>query len=1338
MDIFVIFVTVKKAFISFALSLLSICATALEERYISFSHLSVGEGLSQITINDLYVDEMGQIWIATANGLNRYDGSNVQTFLVGDDGNDLRFNEIWHLSGDGVGKMYILCPREVYEMDLRTQKMTLIYSGVVNSLCWNGGLYLGVGDKVLKREAGTGEFGLFYTLDNCRSYISSLFFSSDGAMWLGTNAGGAFRIADGDKRELASSAWVGGFYETSDGCVWVATRGDGAYCIDRDWNITHFLHEDSPRSLISDQVRTFCEDNLGQLWVGTFNGLDRLDRNTGAFYHYVPDVNRSDAISHASVWAIRKDAQGTLWVGTFFGGVSYFNPEYEIYSKYKASDKERDGLSSPIIGDIIEDRDGNLWIGTEGGGLDFYDRKSGEFRWFNKGAGNGRDLPETNVKALYYDREASRLWVGLHLFGASRMDLGTGRITNFRFAGTSGGRGTFPTVRALLPYNDSLLVGTGEVNVFDPASGRMHPLFDSEKYKELPKSITSLMGDTSGSIWIGTSNDGVYRYRPGTGRLRHYAAGSESLSYRGIHNIFQDSRGNIWICTGGGGLDLYIPKSDSFDNFNSRSSGLLSDCVYKVTESPVTGNLIILTNRGLSIYSQETGEFRSLSAENGFPFSNTNELALLCTRDGTIFCGSPNGMISFPESSLDIGRKPYSILLSKLSVDGREVNPGDPDGILPESMAYTNSLTLGPRCSMFTFHITTNNYIAANSDELEYRLEGFSDKWNQLSHGQKDITYCNLSAGRYRLIVRPVRENSLCTPLEVDIHLLHPWYFTPLAWCLYAILILLGIISLVRFYNSRVKLSESLKYEQQRAADIEDLNQSKLRFFTNISHEIRTPLTIIIAEVESLMHKQNFTPALYNKILSIYKNSISLRELVNELLEFRKQEQGEMKIRVSAHNIISFINEFFLLFEDYASSKGIHLAFEKETESLEVWYDRNQLQKVFNNLLSNALKHTPDAGKVTIRAYAEKGSAVVEIADTGCGIPSDELENIFKRFYQVSDAEESTGTGIGLSLAKGIVELHGGTLSVSSEVGVGTTFKVSLPLGYSHFTKEQIEIESAEVLDGQAPLQLMPEDSENSPEGIHGKGHKIVLAEDNDGVRKVLTEIFSPLYEVFTAENGAEALELIQKLLPSIVVSDVLMPKMSGIELCRRVKENIDTCHIPVVLLTARVAVEQNLEGLLTGADDYIAKPFNTALLLSRCNNLVNSRILLQEKFSNQPASETRILATNKLDREFIDKAVGIIGENMSNPDFSVVTFAKEMTISRTGLFAKIKAITGQTPNDFIMTIRLKKGASMLKSCPGMNVTEISEKIGFGSSRYFTKCFKEAYGITPLAYRKQK
>lgn len=1333
------------------LFLICLVSATLQGQNIIFNHLTTDDGLSQFSVNSLYIDENGILWIGTREGLNRYNGEDIQTYkLEKNNPNSLFCNTILRIVGNLDGKIYLLCTDGIAEFNLVTQKFTTLLQGNIHSIYYNNGLYIGKKNEIYHYNEKTGNFDLYYQLAGAGVEICCMHMDKE-ALWMGTTTDGIYRLQLTDKQltHPIEKGNITSIYQDSSGDLWIGSWKHGLFRIKPDGSMQNFRYApQNPHSISSDFVRACCEDNLGNIWIGTFTGLNRYNKSTGLFQNHTADDVLADGLTHSSIWCIVKDKQGTLWLGTYFGGINYFNPEYEIYTRYNYSPEEKKGLSNPVVGRTIEDKEGNLWIGTEGGGLNYYNRRTREFKWYRPGSNPANSISHNNVKSLYYDEKNEVIWIGTHLGGLNKLDIRSGRFSHYRMEENNPESLPSDIVRDIIPYGRLLIIATQNgVCLFDPDTGKCRQLFKDSNEGRKIRMVADVVFDRNGTLWIAATGEGVFSYRFDTRKLTNYRydpKNPHSLSNNNVNNITQDSKGNLWFSTSGSGLDRYRPGSDDFENFDHAKNGLASDCIYECKESPVSGKLLMITNQGFSIFDYKKQTFQNYSTENGFPLTAVNENALCVTSDGEIYLGGTQGMISFHEMELNFTPKPYKIILSRLIVNGKEIQAGDESGILQNSLCHTKEITLNADQNMFSIEFATSNYIPANKDDIIYKLEGFSQDWNS-TRGLHTITYTNLNAGTYHLLIKPEgKDASICPQIELTIHILPPYYKTPLAYLTY--LTVLGVLLwyLIRTYKSRIKLRESLKYEQKHIKDVEALNQSKLRFFTNISHEFRTPLTLIVAQVETLLQVQSFTPTIYNKVLSIYKNSIQLRELITELLDFRKQEQGHMKIKVSPHNIVKFLYENFLLFQEYATVKQIELSFEKETDSLEVWYDQKQMQKVVNNLLSNAMKHTQAKDSITLSIRTEGNNAVIRVTDTGSGIDAKEVDKIFDRFYQTETPEpgyNQGGTGIGLALTKGIVELHHGTIRVESELGKGSCFIVSLPLGNMHFTEEQIcrqneSMEQVEIAHPEMEGLATPEPEEENAPLRQLPESKMLIVEDNDSIREMLANIFKPYYHVLTAADGAEGLETVRREMPNIVVSDVVMPHMSGTELCKQIKGDFNTCHIPVVLLTARTAIEQNIEGLRIGADDYITKPFNTNLLISRCNNLVNSRIILQEKFSKQPQASAQMLATNPIDKELLDRAMEIIEKHLDDTEFNVNVFAREMGMARTNLFAKLKAITGQTPNDFLLTIRLKKGALMLRNNPELNITEISERIGFSSARYFAKCFKDVYHISPLAYRK--
>ena len=1354
-----------KKFILLFLVILNTVTVLAQKQNITFSHLTTDDGLSQFSVNSLYVDEEGGIWIGTREGLNRYNGNNIKTFkLQKNNPNSLFCNTILRITGDQKGKVYVLCTEGVAEFDLTTQKFTTLLQGKVTSIYFNERLFIGKKDEVYVFNKETRNFDLTYHLAGKDISIVCLHLDDKGNLWMGTENSGVYKL-DKDKTltHPIEKGNITSIYQDSSKELWIGSWEYGLYHIDREGIIHNMRHDPSnPNSVSSDFVRDCCEDNNGNIWIGTFNGLNRYQKSNGRFDVYTAG-HETESLTHSSIWCIVKDAQGTLWLGTYFGGVNYFNPEYEIYTRYKASDTERNGLSSSIIGRMIEDKDGNLWICTEGGGVNVYYRKEGIFRWLRHEEGRN-SISHNNVKAIYYDQKRERMWFGTHLGGLNKLDLRTNRFTHYRMKEDDPHSLPSDIIRDITPFHDQLIVGTQNgVCLFDPETETCQQLFKDTREGQAIKMVADLFVDRDSTLWIAATGEGVYSYRFDTDKLINYRHDStipndvdnhtNSISNNNVNSIMQDSQGNLWFSTSGSGLDLYHKETNCFENFDMQKNGLSSDCIYEIHESSFEKNcLLLITNQGFSQFDVPNRKFHNYSIENGFPLTAVNENALYITRDGEVFLGGVQGMISFHEKALFFTPKSYNILLSRLIVNGKEITPDDETGILQYSLSYTPEITLQANQNMFSIEYTTSNYIPANRDKILYRLEGFSNEWNSVQRGQNFITYTNLNPGTYTFIVKTQRED--IKAIRLKIHILPPWYKTWWAYLIYVVLTGSLLLYLIRVYKSRIRLRESLKYEQKHIEDLESLNQSKLRFFTNISHEFRTPLTLIVGQIETLLQVQTFTPTVYNKILRIYKSSLQLRELIGELLDFRKQEQGHMKIKVSRHNLVTFLYENYLLFLEYASSKKINFKFKKEEEDIEVWYDQKQMQKVINNLLSNALKHTKEEDTISICVKKQNGNAIIVIQDTGSGIDATEIDKIFDRFYQTEQLDTlavGAGTGIGLALTKGIIELHHGTISVESEKGKGSSFIITLKLGNGHFEQEQISLKE-EIIQQQEPAQpgtaaIMAEAAlDNDIVPAHPSDTKMLIVEDDASIREMLAELFRTFYQVITASDGVEALELVQKEMPSIVLSDVVMPRMSGTELCKQIKGEFNTCHIPVVLLTARTAVEHTVEGLRLGADDYITKPFSATYLKTRIASLLRQRKSLQEIYMAKLTEGKEIAVAEALtpsqpqitpyDEQFMQKVMEFIEEQMDNAELTIDEFAEHLMLSRTIFYRKLKSIIGLTPVDFIREVRIKRAAQLIDSGE-YNFSQVAYMTGFNDPKYFSKCFKKVVGITPSEYKEK-
>jgi len=1299
---------------------------------ILFDHIDMHTGLSNPTINSIYQDENDMIWIATRDGLNRYTQGRIEVFRpeIGDT-TGLFGNNIQSVCGDGNGKLYLQCLWGLVEYDQRLQRFRRIATQDIVSvsygdnrlwICSSHTLY--TYDTQQQRLEKYNEFDLRERLTCVQE--------SQGMLYVGTRDG-VFRMSGQQVTDrILPGTEVMCLYADAAGDVWVGTLAHGLYRIETSGRVIHYRHEpDNLRSLSNNYIRAICEDNRRDVWIGTAAGLNRLHRSTGEFSRYTHAETDPNSLSNSSVWSLMKDRQGTLWIGTFYGGIDRFNPDYAFASYYRA---EEGGLSFPVVNQAVE-QDNRLWIATDGGGLNCFDRRTQTFTHYRKGEAL-HTLPSDIIKDIWPEPDGTGLWLGTHLGGLCRFDTSTGRVKRYSLPEVRGIGSN--DIRSVEQYEGRFYLGTKNlVWVFDPATGESRPLIG--EFLSESRQVWNMRIDSRHQLWFSTSF-AIFRYDLRRDELHRYTYDRSQLGEIGENYqncFFEDSRGQMWLGSAGSGLFRYLPESDSFLPVNTRNSGILGDYIIHLTES-ASGHLLVATNLGFSRHDTREMTFRNYAIRDISPLSAINERGLSVTSQGEIVIGGFNGMVILHEHELDFARPEFRIDFTELRVNNRTVRPGDDTGILCEALLYTPEIRLGHRHTTVSVEYSVSNYIRLLREPVEYRLEGFDPHWISAPEGNR-LSYTNLSPGVYTLRVR-----SLDGQAERALHLVvrPPFYATWQAYLLYAVVILSLGWYLLRSYVSQVKLKTSLQYATKEKDRIEELNQNKLRFFTNVSHELRTPVTLILSQIEGMNDSREVPRSLQPRLTAVTKNVRKMQQLLNEILDFRKQEQGFLIPKVQHLDVSAFLREICTSFREYAEARHTELRLEGDEQQIELWFDPALMEKVFYNLLSNAFKFTPEGGRVTVSLHRSATTVEVRVTDTGIGILPDKLPYIFDRFYQVDHNRHHRGTGIGLALAKGIVEAHCGEISVHSREGKGSEFCVSLLQGASHFDTvsyttgaESYQLNYDTPPDGETELQ---EATDSTSEGDYTptRQPKILIVEDNAELLQTLRTLFVPIYTVYLAADGEEGLQKAQEEQPDIILSDVMMPGISGVELCRRIKTQLSTAHIPVVLLTARAAIEHTLEGFKTGADDYIIKPFHNKLLVARCNNLVNNRRALQAMFRRNADMQTDMLAVNVLDQQLLDKAIRIVEENLTHPQFDVVRFAEHLNMGRTTLFSKLKGITGQTPNEFIMSIRLRKAVHLLRNHPELNVTDIAFQTGFSDTAYFVKCFKSNYGKTPLQYRK--
>lgn len=1335
--------------VKYALILLLFLCGLLAEGWASqtyFKQLSVKDGLSQINIISIYQDETGALWFGSLEGINRYNGHSFTVFHPSQDEEGLAQNEIMAICGDKKGNMYIQALHDLVHYDIKKQTFRRLLSNKVFNLEFQQDtLWIVTAKELLYRTANDTLLHTFTTFkEEINAYTPICL--TDRNIYLGTYSGivKIARSAPDKQQKILPGTIVKCLYQDSKKNIWIGTDSKGLYKMTAEKELENFVHlPHNPNSLSNDRVRCLVEDDFGNLWIGTFYGLNRYNPSQNKWEHFIHKSQVSYSLSHSSIFALYKDTQGGIWIGTYFGGVNYFNPASDYANNfYAANPDDLSALSFPFVGRMQEDEHHNLWICTEGGGLNYLNRQTKQFTRYAAQEQEDSPTGQNNMKCLWYQKETGKLYIGTYTEGITVFDTHT--RTSRSIKNIPGQKNSLPNniIITLQHYNGKLIVSTQSgIVAMNPTTETFEPLSPFPGIRKMVEGHTyeTFHIDRNGNLWLASGIGGISKVNLPTGKIEHFNHKDNAENTIGkfkVLHIFENHKGELFFSTSGSGLFKYLPKSNDFTGYSKEKNLLYSNYCYYAAENN-SNELVVLHNHGISVLNTENGKL--LYTHRTPQTSYCQGSSIYCTSDGELYLGGSSGLVSLSQSILSIEEKDHKLYFDELIINNNLIMPGDDSHILSQTLPYTREMYLTHEQNNLTFTLGSSNYLQ-NKYKYEFRLEGFDSSWLPLYTSQ--IIYTNLAPGSYKLTVREITNTQIvCDEISLSIHIRPPFYANIYAYLVYIALITFILLTIIRFNNRQAKLKASVLVERKEKEKIEELNRNKMRFFTNISHEFRTPLTLIMGQLEPLLQANPLPPAVYNRILRIYKNADHMSTLISELLDIHKQEQGYLKLKVEHGDITAFSKEVYMSFYEYAHKKHITYKFESSELNTEVWFDPKQMQKVILNLLSNAFKYTPDGGTISVSVQIETHQVRIRVKDSGTGIPQESINKIFERFYQIDGqtSQFSLGTGIGLALVKSIVELHKGKIQVESEVNKGSCFTVTLQTGSAHFSPEELQCTASSPMITEVNLLPLQEETDIQPVEITtDQKPTILLVEDNEEILAMLVDIFSPTYEVFTARNGLEGLEETQRLLPDLVVSDVMMPEMSGKKMCYKIKNNVNLSHIPVVLLTALSSVEYAVEGYMYGADDYITKPFNVKLLLSRCNNLINNRRLLMEKFRKQPDSPVVTgTAVNQADRELLDKAVEIIKSNFESQDFNMNELASELAIGRNKLYTRIKELTGMTPNEWVLKLKLDESVRLLDNHPELNISEIGDRLGFSSTPYFSKCFKSVYGVAPLTYRKR-
>ncbi|MCO6475335.1 MAG: response regulator [Phaeodactylibacter sp.] len=1307
--------------------------------------------ISSNIIRALFIDEQGYIWIGTdGGGVCRFDPRKEQFTSFKhepDNPNSLSGNRVYSIAADRDGNIWAatltkglnrisFSPTGDGQCNVSNPCFTRFRydPNVPNSLSDDNVWTILIDDRN-RLWAGTASAGLNMLdlngpIDENASFrryqqdpgdpfsissnaIKSLYKDSRGALWVGTEFKGLNRFDDAEGKfyyyefrqrdpHSLSHNHVSCILEDKNGVFWLGTNGGGINIFDREKEIFYPFTETpgDPYCLNGQLVNTIFQSSSGVLWIGMANkGLNWIDPQKQQFQHYYSIAGKADGLSGNLVKAIYESRDGEIWVGTYSGGLNHFDPETEVFTHYL-----QDNAASNNVQRIFEDREGRFWVGTDGGGLFLFGRQTGTFSGFNRGA-SGTKLSGKAVWAIEQDLNGN-LWIGTADGGLNRFDWETRQFRQFRF-----------------DPNDPHSINSNDVR--------------------------ALFLDHLGVLWVGTYGGGLNRYNPVEESFSHYRTipgDSTSISNDIITDIFESSKdGQLWIGTFGGGLNRFDRLTGAFTAYREKH-GLANDVV-KSIEEDMEGNLWIGTLKGISKFGPETGTFVNYSISDGLQGYGFNLGASCQAKDSVLYFGGTNGFNRFfPDKINKLPNDKYPCLITDLKIFNRSIQPGEvirKKVILEKAIHELSAITIPYFIDDFAFEFVAPNFEGAEKIKYAYQLEGANEQWQYTNANRRYAAYTSLPPGDYVFKVRATDKegvwNGEVTELKVEI-LPAPWE-TFWAYLLYALLLGGAVFFIRRHKAGRIRLLNELKLERLERQKTRELNEMKLQFFTNISHEIRTPLTLILGPIRELIASGEGGREVRNQLHNINRNANRLLLLVNQLLEFREQEAGHTKMQVAKGDLVKFISETILSFKEAAKQRNIDFSFTHNRDAIMLWYDNDLMEKVFFNLLSNAFKFTPDGGKVAVHAILREESAEVVVEDNGRGIEQKDLPFIFDRFYKFNKDYPGNylGSGIGLALVKGLVKLHHGDIRVESTPHEFTRFTISLPTGVKHFRDEDIVSGHKDSEDAAHYRIGRQEDFEEAAiaPAASADAPELLIIEDNDDIRNYLRKIFTPEYRIREALNGKQGWDLAMRYLPALIISDIMMPEMDGIALCKKLKTTLETSHIPIILLTARTSLVFQAEGLETGADDYITKPFNPRLLKLRAQNLIHSRKRLREKFGRPVSIEPHEVTITTPDQDLLQRAIQAVEKHMDDSSFDVNTLAREIGISRPVLYRKLPAITDQTPNEFIRIVRLKRAAQILDQAD-LAVSDVCYRTGFKTPEYFSKCFREFFGVLPSEYARQK
>lgn len=1374
-----------KISILFCLMLYITGALKGQNNLFQFSHLDINNGLSHNEITCILKDSKGFMWFGTLSGLNRYDGYKFKIFKhTVSDTTSLDDDYIVSIT-EGPGRKLWVETRNGFNIyDPATEKFSHDISGYLRSIAipdahiasikrdrsgnfWFLHLTMGV----YKYTPATGKtIHLKHSAIDSTSIgantVSDLAQDSKGHLWLAYRSGTLERIDPinyhvnyrshiFNKLPAGLNSSYKIFIDKQDD-IWafVPTYSAGVYYVNTRQSI--FRHIDkgaAPSRLNTNVVSSVVQDDQNRIWIATdHGGINLLDKKDFKIQYLLNREDDIQTIGQNSITLLYKDNTGIMWVGTYKKGVGYYHQsiiKFPLYTHH-LSDPLSDpkSLSFSDINSFAEDKKGNIWLGTNGGGLVYFDRHKGTFKNYLHNAGNNNSLTNNVVVCLYMAHD-QKLWIGTYFGGLDCFDGKT--FTHYKHNDLLPGSISEDRICAITEDGGHhLLVGTlsAGFNIFDSKTQTFsHCVYNPQDNAIHSNYVSKLLVDRRKNLWVVTSY-GLDVLINKTHRFVHYVHNDSdptSLINNNTNNILEDSEGLIWISTREG-ISIFDYKTGHFTNI-AKQDGLPDNTVIDLQQYD-KNNVWVSTPNGLSDIIVDRSSpllkfhFVNYNETEGLQGREFTENASLRTREGELLFGGGNGFNLFKPSNIHKNKNTPNLVFTDFQVFNENLKVGQQiDGrvILPSSITGAPVINLKYNANVFSIEFAALNFFNPDKVKYQYKMEGFDKGWITADDNTRKATYTNLDPANYIFRVRAANDgNWNAKEISLRINIMPPFWKTAWAYVMYAALALGILFYWRRRAIAKLRTQFSIEKEREEAHRMHELDLMKIKFFTNVSHEFRTPLSLIMAPVDKIL-KQIPDPDIQRQLLLVNRNARRLLNLVNQLLDFRKMEYQELKLHEKEGDIISFIKELSYAFTDIADQKNIKFVFDADVNAFYTSFDHDKIERIIFNLLSNAYKFTPEGGQVSVLLNLTKKEGAagmcleIKIMDTGIGIPEDKRERVFEPFFQndIPGSMLNQGSGIGLSITREFVKLHHGEILVESEITQGSCFTVVLPLTP---LEKKISADIPLVSGPDILLQGLPEKNALFKHKADGKKPTVLLVEDNDDFRFYIKDNLKAAFNIIEAENGKKGWQKALAQHPNLIVSDISMPEMNGIDLCLKIKADQRTSHIPVILLTALTGEDQQIKGLETGASDYMTKPFNFEILQSKIRNILSQQEYMRKTYQKQvDVSPTDVLVESP-DDVFIKKVLVLIEDNISNPNFSVEELSSEVFVSRYTLYKKILAMTGKTPNELVRSMRMKRAAQLLET-GHLTISQICHKVGFKSQKYFVKTFKAEFNTIPSGYR---